>query len=432
MDARLNPYGVLGLQEGDAHVIRNAGGVVTDDEIRSLAISQRLLGTEEIILIHHTDCGMLTFTDDAFKAQVQEETGIKPEWAVEAFPDLDADVRQSIARIKASPFIPRKDSVVASSTRWSRDGCARSSKFAPPLPAARKPRLPDRRSRDRKPATAGFRAAAPPILGRVLQHGLPGQLAHRLHTGAVELHRELPPRLGDRSHLSGWAPPHGRLELGAAEPGVVASEFPEGPVGPADEHGLLLDVIQLVFGLGHVAESSSLGCGVCHPPRRDGDLTIGDSAIVAGQPLGTSTRRAADRRPAAVSVEQPAVLEDTAGKHDVSTPCSQAARVQAVTATPATASWKRVATDPTGTPASMSATIASIVARGSMTRSSPLPSSANGIAGGGRVLTRRLELDRRLTLVVDFGAEAAQGRDCVEEPPHARGRRGGDAGPYEI
>jgi carbonic anhydrase len=111
MDARLNVYGMLGLHEGDAHVIRNAGGVVTDDEIRSLAISQRLLGTEEIILIHHTDCGMLTFTDDAFKAQVQEETGIKPEWAAEAFPDLDEDVRQSIARIKASPFIPRKDAV---------------------------------------------------------------------------------------------------------------------------------------------------------------------------------------------------------------------------------------------------------------------------------------------------------------------------------
>jgi carbonic anhydrase len=111
MDARLNPYGVLGLSEGDAHVIRNAGGVVTDDEIRSLAISQRLLGTEEIILIHHTDCGMLTFTDDQFKASIEAEIGIKPEWAAEAFPDLDADVRQSIARIQASPFIPRKDSV---------------------------------------------------------------------------------------------------------------------------------------------------------------------------------------------------------------------------------------------------------------------------------------------------------------------------------
>jgi carbonic anhydrase len=111
MDARLNPYGILGLHEGDAHVIRNAGGVVTDDEIRSLAISQRLLGTEEIILIHHTDCGMLTFTDDDFKRSIQEDTGIKPEWAAEAFADLDEDVRQSIARIKASPFIPNKDSV---------------------------------------------------------------------------------------------------------------------------------------------------------------------------------------------------------------------------------------------------------------------------------------------------------------------------------
>jgi carbonic anhydrase len=111
MDARVNPNGILGLREGDAHVIRNAGGVVTDDEIRSLAISQRLLGTEEIILIHHTDCGMLTFTDDEFKSAVQKDVGIKPPWAAEAFPDLDEDVRQSIARIKASPFIPNKDSV---------------------------------------------------------------------------------------------------------------------------------------------------------------------------------------------------------------------------------------------------------------------------------------------------------------------------------
>jgi carbonic anhydrase len=111
MDARLNPYGLLGLSEGDAHVIRNAGGVITDDEIRSLAISQRLLGTEEIMLIHHTDCGMLTFSDDEFRRGVQDETGIKPEWPAEAFDDLDADVRQSIARIKASPFIPRKDQV---------------------------------------------------------------------------------------------------------------------------------------------------------------------------------------------------------------------------------------------------------------------------------------------------------------------------------
>ena len=111
MDARLNVYELLGLEEGESHVIRNAGGVVTDDEIRSLAISQRLLGTEEIILIHHTDCGMLTFTDDEFKKSIQDETGIKPEWAAESFPDLDEDVRQSINRIKASPFIPKTDSV---------------------------------------------------------------------------------------------------------------------------------------------------------------------------------------------------------------------------------------------------------------------------------------------------------------------------------
>jgi carbonic anhydrase len=111
MDARLNPYGLLGLHEGDAHVIRNAGGVITDDEIRSLAISQRLLGTEEVMLIHHTDCGMLTFADDEFRRQVQDDTGIKPEWAAETFSDLDEDVRQSIARIKASPFVPKKENV---------------------------------------------------------------------------------------------------------------------------------------------------------------------------------------------------------------------------------------------------------------------------------------------------------------------------------
>ena len=111
MDARLNLYDILGLEVGDAHVIRNAGGVVTEDEIRSLAISQRLLGTEEIVLIHHTECGMLTFTDDEFKRAIQDDTGIKPTWAAEAFPDLDEDVRQSIARIKASPFIPRTDAV---------------------------------------------------------------------------------------------------------------------------------------------------------------------------------------------------------------------------------------------------------------------------------------------------------------------------------
>jgi carbonic anhydrase len=111
MDARLNVYGILGLEEGEAHVIRNAGGVITDDEIRSLVISQRLLGTMEIILIHHTDCGMLTFTDDALKRQIQNEVGIKPPFALEAFPDLEEDVRQSIGRIKASPFIPHKESV---------------------------------------------------------------------------------------------------------------------------------------------------------------------------------------------------------------------------------------------------------------------------------------------------------------------------------
>jgi carbonic anhydrase len=111
MDARLDVYRILGLAQGEAHVIRNAGGVVTDDEIRSLTISQRLLGTREIILIHHTDCGMLTFTDDVFKRGIQDETGIKPEWAAEAFDDLDTDVRQSIARITASPFIPHRDAV---------------------------------------------------------------------------------------------------------------------------------------------------------------------------------------------------------------------------------------------------------------------------------------------------------------------------------
>jgi carbonic anhydrase len=111
MDARLDVHQILGIEEGDAHVIRNAGGVVTDDAIRSLAISQRLLGTEEIILIHHTDCGMLTFTDDEFRSQIEQDTGVRPTWAAEAFPDLDGDVKQSIARIKANPFVPNKDSV---------------------------------------------------------------------------------------------------------------------------------------------------------------------------------------------------------------------------------------------------------------------------------------------------------------------------------
>ena len=111
MDARLNPYGVLGLSEGDSHVIRNAGGAVTDDAIRSLAISQRLLGTKEIILIHHTDCGMLTFSDDELKGKIEKETGVRPAFALEAFSDLDEDVKQSIARIKASPFVPHKSNI---------------------------------------------------------------------------------------------------------------------------------------------------------------------------------------------------------------------------------------------------------------------------------------------------------------------------------
>jgi carbonic anhydrase len=111
MDARLDVHKILGLQEGDAHVIRNAGGVATDDAIRSLVISQRLLGTDEIILIHHTECGMLTFKDDEVKRQIETETGIRPAFALEAFADLGDDVRQSIARIKASPFVPRKDKI---------------------------------------------------------------------------------------------------------------------------------------------------------------------------------------------------------------------------------------------------------------------------------------------------------------------------------
>jgi carbonic anhydrase len=111
MDARLDVNRILGLEPGDAHVIRNAGGVVTDDEIRSLAISQRLLGTTEIILIHHTDCGMLTFTDDEFRDKLAQETGVEPEWTAEAFRDLDEDVRESISRITSSPFVASKDSV---------------------------------------------------------------------------------------------------------------------------------------------------------------------------------------------------------------------------------------------------------------------------------------------------------------------------------
>ena len=111
MDARLNVYALLGLEEGQAHVIRNAGGVVTEDVIRSLAISQHLLGTSEIVLVHHTDCGMLTFTDDEVKADIEAATGLRPHFALEAFRDLENDIRQSIARIKHSPFVLRKDSV---------------------------------------------------------------------------------------------------------------------------------------------------------------------------------------------------------------------------------------------------------------------------------------------------------------------------------
>ena len=111
MDARLDVYRLLGLAEGEAHVIRNAGGVITEDEIRSLAISQRLLGTQEIILIHHTDCGMLTFKDDDVKGKIESEVGIRPHFALEAFGDLEADVKQSIARITSDPFIPHRDAV---------------------------------------------------------------------------------------------------------------------------------------------------------------------------------------------------------------------------------------------------------------------------------------------------------------------------------
>ena len=111
MDARLDPARALGLEEGDAHVIRNAGGAITDDAIRSLAISQRLLGTEEIMLLHHTDCGLATFSDDVFRRRIEDETGIRPPWAAETFTDVEDDVRQSMARIEASPFIPEKGSV---------------------------------------------------------------------------------------------------------------------------------------------------------------------------------------------------------------------------------------------------------------------------------------------------------------------------------
>jgi carbonic anhydrase len=111
MDARLDVYRALGLNEGEAHVIRNAGGVVTDDEIRSLAISQRLLGTKEIVLVHHTDCGMLTFSDEDFRAAIEQEVGTRPHWHSEAFGELEVDVRAQRQRILDSPFVPVKDSV---------------------------------------------------------------------------------------------------------------------------------------------------------------------------------------------------------------------------------------------------------------------------------------------------------------------------------
>ena len=111
MDARMDPARLLGLEEGDAHVIRNAGGVVSEDVIRSLVISQRLLGTEEIILLHHTDCGMVTFKDDELKAAIETDTGLRPTFAMEAFPDVEEDVRQSIRRIEACPFIPVRNRV---------------------------------------------------------------------------------------------------------------------------------------------------------------------------------------------------------------------------------------------------------------------------------------------------------------------------------
>ena len=111
MDARLDPHRILGLEEGDAHVIRNAGGVVSDDAIRSIVISQRLLGTREIMLIHHTDCGMLTFRDDDVKDSIEADTGLRPSFALEAFGDLEQDVRQSISRIQANPFVVHKDQI---------------------------------------------------------------------------------------------------------------------------------------------------------------------------------------------------------------------------------------------------------------------------------------------------------------------------------
>jgi carbonic anhydrase len=111
MDSRLDVFQALGLQDGEAHILRNAGGVITDDVIRSLAVSQRRLGTREVMLIHHTDCGLLKLTDDGFRAELQEASGVAPTFAIESFTDLDADVRQSILRVRRSPFLPHRDAV---------------------------------------------------------------------------------------------------------------------------------------------------------------------------------------------------------------------------------------------------------------------------------------------------------------------------------
>jgi carbonic anhydrase len=111
MDSRLDVFAALGLNDGEAHVLRNAGGVITDDVIRSLAVSQRRLGTREVMLIHHTDCGMQKITDDGFRAELQEETGVSPAFAIESFGDVEADVRQSILRVRRSPFLPHRDQV---------------------------------------------------------------------------------------------------------------------------------------------------------------------------------------------------------------------------------------------------------------------------------------------------------------------------------
>jgi carbonic anhydrase len=111
MDSRLDVFAALGLAHGQAHVLRNAGGVITDDVIRSLALSQRLLGTQEVALIHHTDCGLQMITDDGFRAELQETTGMTPSFAIESFTDVDADVRQSLARVRHSPFVPHRDRV---------------------------------------------------------------------------------------------------------------------------------------------------------------------------------------------------------------------------------------------------------------------------------------------------------------------------------